>query len=72
MEGDFGVCRGVGRFGWALGGPRWPSRGFSYNQTSKRHLQESLQVVAGDLQEDARVVLEVLKVGKWVERVGEG
>jgi len=69
MEDDFGVYRGVGRCGWVLGGPRWPSGGFSYNHTSKRHLQENLQEAAGDLQEVYRRMprefLEVLKVGKW-------
>ena len=76
MEGDFGVSRGVGRCGSILGGPRWSFGGLSSNRTSKRRLQENLQEAAGDLQEVymrmLRAVLEVLKVGKWVERVAEG
>ena len=76
MEGEFGVCRGVVRCGWVLGGPRWSSRCFSSNLTSKRHLQENLQDAAGDLQEVykrmPRAVLEVLKAGKQVEMVAKG
>jgi len=51
MEGEFGICRGVGRCGWVLGGLRQPSRGFSCNWTSKRSLQENLQEATRDLQE---------------------
>jgi len=55
---------------------QWPSIGFSRNQTSKRSLQENLQEAARDLQEVyrriPRAILEVLKVGRWVERVVEG
>ena len=76
MEGEFEVFKGVGRCGWVLGGPRWPFRGFLCNWTSKRHLQENLQEAAEGLQEVYRrmssAVLEVLKVGKRVERVAEG
>lgn len=76
MEGEFGACRGVGRCGWILGGPKWPSRGFSYNRTSKRYLQENLLEAVGDLQEVykrmPREVLEVLKVRKWVGGVDKG
>lgn len=57
MEGHFGVCRGVGRCGWVLGGPKWPSGGFSCNQTSKKTPTGksigSYRGSAGGLQEDA-------------------
>ena len=54
MEGEFGVCRGVGRCVWVLGGPRWPSRGFSDTRTSKKIVQEKLQEDTAKLQEENR------------------
>jgi len=57
MESDFGVCRGVGRCGWVLGGPRWPSGGFSCNWTSKTPTGKSTggcRGSIGGLQEDAK------------------
>jgi len=51
MEGEFGICRGVGWCGWVLGGLKWPSGGFSHNRTSKGSLQENLQEATRDLQE---------------------
>jgi len=76
VEGEFGICRGIGWCGWVLGGLRWPSGGFSCNQTSKRSLQENLQEASEDLQavykRMSRAVLEVWKVGNKVERVAKG
>ena len=43
MEGNFGICRGVGWGGWVLGGLRWPSGGFSHTRPSKESLQENLK-----------------------------
>lgn len=51
MDGGFGIHEDVGWCGWVLGGLKWPSEGFSCNQSSKGSLQENLQADAGDLQE---------------------
>ena len=73
MEGEFGVFRGVGRCGGVLGGPRWPSRGFPCNRTSKSHVQEILQEAVGDLQEDVQEEAESCFRGfKGRKMVGKG
>jgi len=57
VEGDFGIFRGVGWFGWVLGGLRWLSRGFSHNRTSMKPTGKSIggyRGSTGGLQEDAK------------------
>ena len=56
LEGSFGDCEDVGSCGLVLGGPRWPSGGFSHTQPSKEGLQEKLQEDTGKLQEENREI----------------
>ena len=79
MEGDFGIFRGVGYCGWVLGGLKWPSGGFPTSNFKNKPIRKSTggcRGSTGGLQKVykrmPRAVLEVLKVGKWVERVARG
>jgi len=54
LKGGFGAWEDGRWCGWVLGGPRWPSGGFSHTWPSKESLHEKLQEDTGKLQEENR------------------